>query len=40
MDITENYPEASEKIYWEDVEMEMYHKYKQGTDEFLQDLGK
>lgn len=39
MDITGNYPEAFEKVCWEDYDIEDYHKYNEGTDEFLEWLG-
>lgn len=39
MDITDNYPETFEKVCWEDYDIEDYHKYNEGTDEFLQWLG-
>ena len=36
---TDDYPQASEKVHWEDLDIELYHKYNEGTDEFLQWLG-
>ena len=30
--------QASEAVHWEDLDIEMYHKYNKGTDEFLQEL--
>lgn len=39
MDYTADHiTQASEAVHWEDLDIEMYHKYNQGTDEFLQDL--
>jgi hypothetical protein len=40
MDYTaEHITQASEAVHWEDLDIEMYHKYNEGTEEFLQWLG-